>query len=190
MREALLPMDLKLLSVTVEADGFRVDAKNSGLIPDTLLTLHYELSSGWVSKDVEFEPEPPTLFHPFRKSMFVYTGEPARRVLVSLKDGSFLADFQFDAGARDEFFEENNFYVYPDFDDVIWQGNDYASFFPGGDGPPPDAPPEGQDVPLPEPAVDLSEQTPTRDDDQGAPPVEGALDLPGADSGAAEPNAY
>ena len=192
-------MDLKLLSVSMAADGFRLDAKNSGLTAGTALIIRYDCSGRWAAKEVEFEPEPPTLFHPFRKSMFIYTGERPRRVLVCLRDSVFSDDFDSDEQARRAFYDENNFFPYPDFDDVAWQSNDYGTFFASDtsdDAPP--APPEPVQAPEPKVQPDAP-----RDGDaerkadanpEAAPDAEAAIesaaDLPNVEPESSEPNAY
>src|SRR3954465_3616293 len=119
-------MNLKKISVVIEADGFLLHDRGSGIEAGTTLSTRYELGNGWISKEVEFEPDPKTLFHPFRRAMFVYTGEQPRRVLVRLKGSSARAP---QISERSSFYESENFSSYPAFEDPIWDRPGYSDFF-------------------------------------------------------------
>ncbi|MHA3772303.1 hypothetical protein ACXR0O_12285 [Verrucomicrobiota bacterium sgz303538] len=126
--------NLKNLRVHIKADGFRLDDNGCDIQEGTPLEVRYELRSGWVTKIIEFERDARTLLHPFRKSMFVYTGEQPYRVLVRLagvprRRRTFVED-------RRAFYRENNFSSYPDFDDVTWTQEDYSPLFFSDDQPP------------------------------------------------------
>ena len=124
-------MNLRDITVALQEDGFAiVDPENivSAGIP---LRVRYELASGWVTKDIEFEvTDHPTLFHPFRKrSMFIYTGEePVRVIVQEMPDlagghwGTKMARSDFD---RQSFYPSRNFRTYPEYDQPIWQCDDY-----------------------------------------------------------------
>ena len=77
------PMKLKNIVITIEADGFTI-VDNANNIPEgAAIRVQYETASGWVTKDIAYQgTSHMTLFHPWRKTMFVYTGlEPSRIVL-------------------------------------------------------------------------------------------------------------
>lgn len=126
--------NLKNLRVHIKADGFRLDDNGCDIQEGTSLEVRYELRGGWTTKVIEFERDARTLLHPFRKSMFVYTGEQPNRVLVRLAGAprrrrTVVED-------RHTFFRESNFSSYPDFDDVTWTQEDYSPFFFSEDQPP------------------------------------------------------
>lgn len=197
-------MDLKKISVVIEADGFRLHDKRSGIESGTALEARYEVSVGWVTKDIEFEPDPPTLFHPFRRAMFVYTGEQPSRVLVR-RAGS-RNPFE-EISDRAAFYQRGNFSSYPDFYDPIWDRGGYSDFFFASEAPPP--PPPEQFIPSapeisgemqdaspnvpPPPMPILEEPEPAA---EAAPKAEAAADstpeavAADADAGPCEPNAY
>ncbi|MES2570339.1 MAG: hypothetical protein V4710_09850 [Verrucomicrobiota bacterium] len=72
-------MNLTNLTVTIEADGFHIIDNQREIAEGARLRVHYETAGGWSSTEFAFERDPATLLHPFRRSMFVYTGgEPLR----------------------------------------------------------------------------------------------------------------
>jgi hypothetical protein len=128
-------MDLKRVSIKLAVDGFRIIDQGGGLQPGEILNLQYEAGGAWTTKQVEFQREAPTFFHPFRKSMFVYTGARPTRVLIRAMDGGFSDDL--DTGAlksggadyRQSYYQRSNFRSYPDFDDDAWDSDDYGTIF-------------------------------------------------------------
>src|SRR3954469_8901847 len=124
-------MDLKRLVIQLEADGFRLVDKGAGLGFGTQLNIRYEVQGGeWTTKITPFEREAPTFFHPFRKSMFIYTGAQPVRVLVGLMDGGFTNDLDTgDVQSRRAYYQRNNFRSYPDFDDDTWGAYDSRPYF-------------------------------------------------------------
>src|SRR3954467_5893822 len=103
-------MDLKKSSVVIEADGFRLHDKRSGIKSGTALEARYEVSTGWVSKELAFEADPPTFFHPFRRAMFVYAGERPSRVLVRVAGSTNSFE---EISNRADFYQRGNFSSYP-----------------------------------------------------------------------------
>lgn len=124
-------MDLKRLVIQLEADGFRLIDKGAELDFTTQLNIRYQVQGGeWTTKVTPFEREAPTFFHPFRKSMFIYTGARPTRVLVGLMDGGFTDDLDTgDVQARRSYYQRNNFRSYPDFDDDSWDYESTRPFF-------------------------------------------------------------
>lgn len=120
-------MNLKKLPITILADGFRIEDKGANIPNGARLEVRYELSNGWITNVIEFEREPRSLRHPLRRSMFIYTGFRPIRVLVRLAD----AERQKKTVVRDRgsFYRDNNFASYPEFHDIVWQGDDFAHFF-------------------------------------------------------------
>jgi hypothetical protein len=129
-------MDLKRATIQLEADGFRITDQGAGFEPGVPLTIQYEAGGAWSTKEIPFEREPWSLFHPFRTSMFVYTGAQPTRVLIRAMDGGFSDDLDTaamgsgGATARRRYYQDGNFRSYPDFDDDAWDSDDYRSFFP------------------------------------------------------------
>jgi hypothetical protein len=129
-------MDLKRARIQLEADGFRILDQGAGFEPGVPLTIQYEAGGAWTTKQIPFEREPWSLFHPFRTSMFVYTGARPARVLIRAMDGGFTDDLDSAATAaggaslRQSYYQRSNFRSYPDFDDDAWDSDDYSSFFP------------------------------------------------------------
>ena len=106
------------LTVSIKSDGFRLEDESGELPHGVPLCVRYELLSGWISKDLEFEPDPPTLFHPFRKAMFIYTGDKPLRVLVEIGSQGLGGP----SGTR-------RFASYPALDDSTWADDDYRTYF-------------------------------------------------------------
>ena len=125
--------NLKHLRVHIKADGFRLDDNGCDIQEGTLLEVRYELRSGWVTKRIEFERDARTLLHPFRKSMFVYTGEQPIRVLVRLAGTPRRRKTPVED--RRAFYRESNFSSFPDFYDSTWTETDYSPFFFSEDQP-------------------------------------------------------
>jgi len=123
-------MDLERLLVKIEADGFLLEDKGSGIEAGTRLEVRYEISDGWMTRAMEFERDAPTLLHPFRKAMFVYTGERPSRVLVRVAGFAPRSDYR----------------SYPDNDDPIWD-DDYLRTYQ-------------QEIPPPGPGIELSPEAP------------------------------
>ena len=191
-------MNLRNISVSLQPDGFAIIDPQSIIAPGTPLRVRYELASGWVSRDIEFEvTDRPTLFHPFRKrSMFVYTGDAPQRVIVLDPQeegkagwGTRMARTEFDRAA---FFGTRNFQSWPAYDDSSWLDDDilpmsFGVIFddvpPMADPVPASAPDFTPDCP-PDPVEASSESAP--DDSDDADPG----DTVTGDEDGGEPNAY
>lgn len=128
-------MSYRKFDVQIEADGFRITARAEGLVPGVALLAEYELSTGWDGLEVRFEPEPRTFFHPFRRSMFVYTGQRPLRVVVRLRDQVRFKrrDVEIDAlwDVR-RFYEEGYFECYPAIEHESWNHQMPPSWSPDG----------------------------------------------------------
>jgi len=124
-------MNLRNISVSMQDDGFSIVDPESIIKAGAPLRLQYELPDGWTTKDIEFEvTDRPTLFHPFRKrSMFVYTGrQPSRVIVQEVPDpstGAWGAKFARAEFVRQTFYQSRNFQVWPDYDQPVWQGDDF-----------------------------------------------------------------
>ena len=129
-------MNLRNIAGSLQDDGFAIEDPQSIVSAETPLRVRYELSGGWVTRDIAFEVTyHPTLFHPFRKrSMFVYTGEKPTRVIVQQVPDSSTGQWGAAMARRDfdgrSFYPIQNFQAFPDLEEPIWQGDDYlpASF--------------------------------------------------------------
>ncbi|MEK0445368.1 MAG: hypothetical protein RLZZ399_689 [Verrucomicrobiota bacterium] len=118
-------MNFKNFRVTLEADGFRITARAEGIAPGTPFLAEYELVAGeWRFAELYFDPEPPSLFHPFRRSMFVYTGVTPIRVVLRARsvvgcDPAFMGRIRIQEVRQ--LYSDGCFECAPDFTDAVWE---------------------------------------------------------------------
>jgi hypothetical protein len=117
-------MNFRNFRITLESDGFRITARGDGIVPGTPFLAEYEVAGGWRVQELYFDPEPPSLFHPFRQSMFVYTGEPPLRVMVRGRnlpggDSRWTGRTRFSEVRR--LHSEGHFECAPNFEDALWE---------------------------------------------------------------------
>ncbi len=124
-------MNLKNISFEIESDGFHILDPGNEIADGAIFNVRYELAAGWVCKDVEFERDRPTLFHPFRRSMFIYTGAEPLRICILDPSGDSLTGIPraSSQGDFDTFYEGHNFQTYPEPNDSVWRDGPLPSFF-------------------------------------------------------------
>jgi hypothetical protein len=109
------------LKISLEKDGFRMEDTKKMLAFATYFIVQYELKvdtgTSWESQLVSWDPEPATWAHPFRKSMFIYTGATPIRVIIrptKEKIPNRYATVYRDLGLKDP-----DLYLYPEFMDTV-----------------------------------------------------------------------
>src|SRR4051812_36271628 len=109
-------MNLSHIHVVIETDGFHIVDNSKEIADGALLEIKCETAAGWTSKECEFERDRPTLWHPFRRSMFIYTGGTPLRVFIQGREAyqKGRPDSQTDS------YNAGEYYCYPDPGDSRW----------------------------------------------------------------------
>jgi hypothetical protein len=128
-------MNLQNISIEPGADGFRITDNRNEIPEGTGLRAQYETSEGWQTNDFVFRREPATMFHPIRRSMFVYTGKrPSRIVLLATGQNAAavpIATVPRSSFNSQSFFGQRNFNSWPHYNHGIWNDDDYLPYFLG-----------------------------------------------------------
>ncbi|MDB6172719.1 MAG: hypothetical protein JWL59_2030 [Chthoniobacteraceae bacterium] len=122
-------MNLSNIHVVLEADGFHIVDNQKEIPEGVLIEIKCETAEGWSCKQFGFERDRPTLLHPFRRSMFIYTGGKPLRVFIEGWEKSRTGGrrSQLDPGPSDN---AGDFYCYPEPGDSRWS-DDHLPFFLG-----------------------------------------------------------